>query len=427
VAQFKRIKGTQDILPQAVQHWQEVESKIRECMRRFNYHELRTPVFEQTELFARGIGQATDIVAKEMYTFLDRGKKSLTLKPEMTAPIMRSYIENNLAAVMPLTKIFYISPLFRQENPQAGRLRQFNQFGAEAIGADSAELDSEIILLALEIYRDLKVTKLNVILNSVGDPESRNAYQKVLKSYIKPLLKEYCPDCNKRYNTNPLRILDCKVDSCRELNKNAPLLIDHLNTYSADHFMSVRRILDENGVIYDLDPHLVRGLDYYTHTVFEITSDQLGSQDAICGGGRYDLLAEQFGGSPTPAVGFASGIERLIMVMESQGLLSEIGRKIDIFVAPLGAQALISSVNWLVRFRRLGYSADGDFLQRSLKAQMREANRQSAKFVLILGENELEKEVFSVKDMSEGTQQEIDFRSIESFLKRNLGSSPSNP
>ncbi len=413
---YKRIKGTQDILPAETGLWRFVEDRIHKWMNIYNYSELRTPVFEQTDLFARGIGQSTDIVSKEMYTFLDRGKKSLTLKPEMTAPIMRAFIENNLSATTQLNKLYYIAPLFRQENPQAGRLRQFNQFGAEAIGSGSAEIDAEIILLAMQIYQDLGIKNLNLIINTVDHPESREKYKSILKEFIKPHLAEYCRDCQGRFETNPLRILDCKVESCRNLNKNAPRLLDHLSTEGQAHFDSVKQYLDNNHIKYEIDPYLVRGLDYYTHTVFEITSSNLGSQDAICGGGRYDLLAKQLGGQDTPAVGFASGIERLLMVMTAQDLLPEEKDKLDIYICALGENANKITTDWIQKFRIAGYKTDRDYHSRSLKAQMRDANRQQARIVLILGDNEITDEKFSVKNMETGDQENISFSNIHNFL-----------
>jgi len=414
---YTRIKGTQDILPDQSRYWQKIENTVRESMQLYNYKELRTPIFEKTELFARSIGQDTDIVMKEMYTFLDRGKKSLTLKPEMTAPIIRAYIENNMQARSPLNKIYYIAPLFRQENPQAGRLRQFNQFGAEALGSDAPELDAEVILLSLQIYDRLGISNLKLLLNSVGDLRSRERYKKVLKEYIAPLLNLYCDDCHKRFKTNVLRILDCKNESCFKLNLKAPKLLANLSKECAKHFTQLQNILKDNGVEFEVNPYLVRGLDYYTRTVFEITSDELGSQDAICGGGRYDLLAQQLGGQPTPAVGFASGIERLLMVMDAQGLFKEEEERLDIFISPLGEEASFLAIKWVQRLRTLGYKTERDYLNRSLKAQMREANRLNAQLVFLLGDNEIKKREFTVKEMDAGIQRALSFSEVESYLK----------
>jgi histidyl-tRNA synthetase len=417
---YRRIKGTQDILPDSVGQWRFVEDMIRQCMNLFNYLELRTPVFELTEVFARGIGQLTDIVSKEMYTFQDMGKKNITLKPEMTAPVMRAYLENNMSNMTPLNKIYYISPLFRQENPQAGRLRQFHQFGAEAIGSNAPELDTELIMLAMFIYSQFGISDLQLKVNSVGDPESRQIYIKELKNYFKPLLKQYCHVCNSRFNSNPLRILDCKNKSCKELNKNAPKLIDFLNERSKIHFDRVISLLNENDIEYEIEPYLVRGLDYYTDTVFEITSGNLGSQNAICGGGRYDLLSEEFGGAPTPAIGFASGIERLLLVMQAQDKLKKDENPLDVYICALGENASNISMTWIHKLRECGLRVDRDYLKRSVKAQMRDAHRQNARFVLLFGDNEIEAKSFSVKDMDSGEQSEISFMDIEKYLLNHL-------
>lgn len=382
----------------------------------FNYKEIRTPVFEQTELFARSIGQSTDIVSKEMYSFLDRGKKNITLKPEMTAPVIRAYIENNLSSISPISKLYYISSLFRQENPQAGRLRQFNQFGAEAIGSDSPALDAEAILLALEVYNQLGLKKLKIKINSVGDKNCREPFKDKLKEYIKPKLEKYCPDCQTRFESNILRILDCKKTKCRELNNEAPKLVEVLCGSCDEHFQNVKNMLSDQKVEFTIDPYLVRGLDYYTRTVFEITSSDLGAQDSICGGGRYDLLSEELGGQPTPAVGFASGIERLMLVMEAQNLLNNETDRLQIYISPLGDSAMREAQRWVSSLRKKGYTVDRDYLGRSLKAQMREANRSKAELVIMLGETELENRTFSVKEMDKGSQVEIQFDQIEEFL-----------
>jgi histidyl-tRNA synthetase len=415
---YSRIKGTQDILPEVSPIWQHIEDTIHNCMAVHNYKEIRTPIFEQTEVFARGIGQDTDIVSKEMYTFLDKGKKSITLKPEMTAPVIRAYLENNMSRQTPLNKIYYISSLFRQENPQAGRLRQFSQFGAEAIGVNSPELDTEMIMLAMYIYDQLNLSDLKLKINSVGDPKSREIYKKALKKYFKPLLTKYCDDCNKRYQSNPLRILDCKNKACVQLNYSAPKLLDFLSEDGKTHFESVMQLLNDNAINFEIEPYLVRGLDYYTDTVFEITSKNLGSQDAICGGGRYDLLAEEFGGPHTPAVGFASGIERLLMVMQAQNLMEQKGRLLDIYICVMGDRASHEAMGWLKTLRDLGLKVERDFLNRSVKAQMRDANRQQTKIVLLLGDNELNNNKFTVKDMVSGNQSEISFDKIITFLKK---------
>lgn len=416
MAKFSKIKGTQDILPQDSFNWQFIENTISESMLQFNYKEIRTPVFEKTELFARSIGQETDIVSKEMYTFLDRGKKSITLKPEMTAPTIRAYLENNLGAQSQLNKLYYISSLFRQENPQAGRLRQFNQFGAEAIGSGSPELDVEVILLALEVYSKLGISGLNLKINTVGDHTCREPYKQKLRKYLESIISGYCMDCQQRFNTNILRVLDCKQKHCRELNNKAPKLIDNLCNECQSSFDSVKQSLSYFEIEYSINPYLVRGLDYYTKTVFEITSSDLGAQDAICGGGRYDLLCEEIGGPPTPAVGFASGIERLMMVMEAQNILNKKAPPLQIYITTLGKNAEQEAQKWMFYLRKMGYSVEKDFLSRSLKAQMRDANKQRAQVVLTIGDNELTNHEFSVKNMQSGEQANIDFENTIKYL-----------
>jgi len=416
--QLKRVKGTQDILPDQSPRWLELESTVRKIMEIYNYRELRTPVFEFTDLFARGIGQLTDIVSKEMYTFLDRGKKQLTLKPEMTAPIIRAYLENNLSSRNPLTKLYYISPLFRQENPQAGRLRQFHQFGAESLGSASPSADTEIIVLSMAILEALGLKDLKLYINSVGDTTCRDSYKKILQDYIHPNLKQYCEDCQRRFNDNTMRILDCKKDACVSLNKKAPKIADHLCSDCNSHFTEVKDLVARAEISYELNPFLVRGLDYYTRTVFEIVSDNLGSQNAVCGGGRYDLLAEELGGPATPAVGFAAGMERILMALEAFG--NELGREpiLDIFLVTLGENARHAAQDWVYKLRRSGFKTDQDFLSRSVKAQFREANRQNAIFALVLGDNELNENKFSVRFMNSSEQTDVSFDDIIPFLQQ---------
>ncbi len=415
--QLRRIKGTQDILHPETSKWVALERIIREVMDTYNFNELRTPVFEQTELFARGIGQLTDIVSKEMYTFPDRSKKLLTLKPEMTAPIMRAFQENKLYAQSPLNKIFYIAPLYRQENPQAGRLREFHQFGAETLGSTSPSADVEIIDLALAIYEKAGIKNLKLKLNSVGDPTCRVPYKKLLQDYIRPNLSEYCEDCQRRFDENPMRILDCKNESCTTLNQKAPKLADHLCDDCQTHYDQVKSQLNSLQIPFEEDAYLVRGLDYYTRTVFEITSDALGAQNAICGGGRYDLLSEELGGQPTPAVGFASGMERLLMVAEKQDIDLAPETRLDVFLIGMGAEAQLQLLPWLKKLRSTGYRSEMDYLGRSMKAQMREANRQSAHFVVIVGDDELAQKKFSLKLMDKGEQINVPFDALLDTLK----------
>ncbi len=414
--QLKRIKGTQDILPEKSPQWQALERHIRREMALFNFREIRTPVFEMTEVFARGIGQFTDIVSKEMYTFQDRSRKSLTLKPEMTAPVMRAFIENTLYARTPVHKLYYLAPLFRQENPQAGRLRQFHQYGAEFIGSPAPEADVETILLALHIFEGLGLKNMELRINSVGDPESREPYKALLRDYLSQNIPDPEPVVAERIANNPLRVLDSKDENLQEVIQQAPKLIDHLKESAAAHYHSVKAQLSKAGVGFREDPTLVRGLDYYTHTVFEVTSDALGAQNALCGGGRYDLLARELGDKDFPAVGFAAGMERILMALEAQGIQLAEPEAPDIFMITMGQAAREEMTPWLARLRRAGLSADADFLGRSVKAQFREANRSGARFSLILGEDELEQKFFSVKDMKNSTQENVPFGELTGYL-----------
>ncbi len=417
--QLKRIKGTQDILPPHSRHWTALENSIRQVMNTYNFNEIRTPVFEQTELFSRGIGQLTDIVSKEMYSFQDRGKKNITLKPEMTAPVIRAFLENKLYAQNQVNKLYYIAPLFRQENPQAGRLRQFHQFGAETIGSSDVQADIEMIDLAMNVYHQLSVRNLKLEINTVGDPACRDTFRITLQDYIRPHLHEYCEDCQRRFETNPLRILDCKNEPCIKLNQNAPRLTDHLCDDCHRHYQDLKAGLNQLNIDYSENSYLVRGLDYYTRTVFEISSDALGAQNAICGGGRYDLLAEELGGAPTPAIGFASGIERLIMVLEAQQVGMTDTPRLDVFLVGMGEQAQAIVNQTMQKLRHSGVRCDRDLLGRSIKAQMREANRQQARFVLLLGEDELKSNQFTVKLMDKGEQIQIAIDQIEPFISEN--------
>ncbi len=420
MSHIRRIKGTQDILPQESAQWLQLENSVRRQMALFNYHEIRTPVFELTELFARGIGQLTDIVSKEMYTFKDRSEKSITLRPEMTAPVMRAYHENNLQAQAPVSKLFYISSLFRQERPQAGRLRQFQQFGAEFIGSPLPQADAETIILALNIFRELGLKKLELRINSVANSASREPYKKILQDYLRSNITAPTAEVQQRIENNPLRVLDSKDPALADVIEKAPKLIDHLDEAAQQHYDSVKKILKQQAISFIEDGTLVRGLDYYTHTVYEITSAGLGAQNAICGGGRYDLLSKELSGKDIAAVGFAAGMERILLALHSQQ--TTLGRlpALDVFIAALGSEAVNAAPLWCNRLREKGFSADTDFLARSIKAQMREANRQQAKFVLVVGEKELSNKVFSVKNMESGEQKDIAFDKVLSFLQSGL-------
>lgn len=415
---IKAVTGTKDILPADIPKWKKIESIINSKMALFNYKEIRTPVFEETALFARGIGEATDIVSKEMYTFTDRSGDSLTLRPEMTAGVVRAFIEHSLDKKQSLNKLFYISPMFRQERPQAGRFRQFHQFGAEALGSSDAALDAEMILLAHDIFAELGLKNLSVKINSLGMPESREKYKTVLRNFLEPNKAKLSEESRKRFDTNVLRIFDSKDERDVAIMENAPLLIEFLDDESLAHFEKVKQILLAAGVKFEVDARLVRGLDYYTHTTFEVLSGSVGSQNALCGGGRYNLLVEELGGSPTPGVGFASGIERVLLACENENLLNLTDDSIDIYVVRLDKQLDREAYNAALYFRRKGFTAEVDYLARSMKAQMREANRLNAKYTLILGGDEYARGEVILKSMTDGTQKTFGIDELENILSQ---------
>lgn len=419
---IKAITGTKDILPSDISKWKFVENIIHRTMQGFDYKEVRTPVFEETALFSRGIGEATDIVSKEMYTFLDKGGTSLTLRPEMTASVVRAFIEHSLQAKQNLNKLYYVAPMFRQERPQAGRLRQFHQFGAEAIGSTSPALDAEIIIVAYDILKALGLKNMSVKINSLGVPESRENYKMKLREYLQDKVGSLSEDSRKRFETNILRIFDSKVEVDQAIMQNAPLLIDYLDEESLSHFESVKTLLTAARVPYEIDPKLVRGLDYYTKTTFEIVSGSVGSQSALCGGGRYDLLVEQLGGKPTPGVGFAAGIERILLACENEKSLNIPEESIDLYIVRLDGAELEARVFDLgLYFRRRGISSEFDYLQRSVKAQMREANKMNARYVILLGGDEYKKGELVLKNMLDGTQENVSLDNMEYIANKFAG------
>jgi histidyl-tRNA synthetase len=405
---YKAVYGTHDMLPDESSGWQYLETKVREVFAIYNYKEIRVPTFEETELFARSIGQDTDIVRKEMYTFLDQGKRSLTLRPEGTAGVVRAYLENGMGEKSPLVKLYYVGSMFRQERPQKGRLREFHQFGIEAIGSADPSLDVEQIEMGVTICRELKITDFKLHLNSIGCPVCRPVHREKLLDYMKDRVGDLCEDCKTRYLRNPLRMFDCKNQQCIEQLKDAPAMIDSLCEDCQAHYDQVKRYLKELQIDYFEDKRLVRGLDYYTKTAFEIKSPRLGSQDTLLGGGRYDLLVEELGGKSTPAIGFAAGMERFMLVLQMQKKLDLDQRKLNLFIAALGDEAKAFAVKLIRDLRGQNVTCETDYLQRSLKAQMREANRQKAEKVLIIGEEEMRKGKALLKDMQNGEQQEID-------------------
>ncbi|MFA6438293.1 MAG: histidine--tRNA ligase [Bacteriovoracaceae bacterium] len=413
---YRSIKGTKDILPSETPLWQFVEQTIREVFRQFNYKEIRTPVFETTSLFARSIGELTDIVGKEMYTFQDRSGDSITLRPEGTASAIRAYIQNNLGEALPLSKVYYIGPMFRQERPQAGRLRQFHQFGAEAIGSPTAETDVEIIAMTIEIYKRLGITNYSLQINSVGDEECRPKYKEILNAELQKIAGQLSTESQKRIDQNPMRVLDSKNENDQKLTAGMPLITDYLNEECATHFAKVKSLLTAYGIPYTVNGRLVRGLDYYTKTAFEITSTELGSQDALAGGGRYDLLVKELGGKQTPSVGFAAGMERLLMILEKKGFQPPQQRP-TVFIAAADDAAREWVLTTTMKLRSQGIASECDLLARSLKSQMKEADRQQAEFSLVVGATELESGKALLKHLSDHSQQNIVLEAIAEFFK----------
>ena len=408
-------KGTKDVLPEESYKWRYVENIAREIADTYCLKEIRTPTFEHTELFLRGVGDTTDIVNKEMYTFLDKGERSITLKPEGTAGVARSFIENGLFnGAMPL-KTYYITPVFRYENPQKGRLREHHQFGVEIYGGKGADTDAEVILLASALLKRLGL-KTELHINSMGCPDCRKEYNKALKAYFSDKLDALCPTCRERYGKNPLRILDCKEESCKALCKDAPKITEYLCDECKEHFSSLKTYLDGSGVRYTVDPFIVRGLDYYTRTVFEFVTTALGSQGTVCGGGRYDGLIEQLGGAPTAGVGFGMGIERALMLMEQQG--EEIPREnpVKLYVAPMGEQAMIKAFEIVSALRGKGVKAETDHAGRGVKAQFKYADKIGAKYVAAIGENELASGAVKLKKMSDGSESEVKLSELAEFF-----------
>ncbi|RFU65832.1 histidine--tRNA ligase [Peribacillus glennii] len=414
-------RGTQDILPGQSEIWQYIENAARDLCRRYQYKEIRTPIFEHTELFLRSVGDTTDIVQKEMYSFQDRGGRDITLRPEGTAAVVRSYIEHKMFgwANQPV-KLFYIGPMFRYERPQAGRFRQFVQFGIEAIGSADPAIDAEVLSLAMGLYRELGLKKLRLVINSLGDKESRTNHRNALVDHFEPRIGEFCSDCQNRLQTNPLRILDCKKDRDHELMKTAPSILDYLNEESKVYFEKVQKHLTDLGIEFVVDPTLVRGLDYYNHTAFEIMSEAegFGAITTLCGGGRYNGLAEEIGGPESPGIGFALSIERLIAALEAEKVELPIDPGIDCYLVSLGDAAQDYTVKLAYELRNAGFTVEKDYLDRKAKAQFKSADRLHAKYVAVLGDDELSNNKINLKDMETGIQTEMDLASfVEDFKK----------
>jgi len=402
-------KGTKDVTPQESYKWQYIEGLIRDICAKYGFREARTPVFEHTEVFLRGIGDTTDVVQKEMYTFEDKGGRSITLKPEGTAGMVRMFVEHAYFNDPQPTKVYYLTcPVFRYENPQAGRLREHHQFGVEIFGASKASADAECVSIALELFEKVGVKDLEVHINSIGCPNCRPQYHAALKAYLKEHYDSLCPTCKTRYEKNPLRALDCKEPGCKAIAKNAPVIIEHLCDDCKAHMAEFEACLKAMGVTYSIDPYIVRGLDYYTRTVFEIISNHIGSQGTVCGGGRYNGLIEQLGGPDMPAMGFGLGLERLLMVAESQGIELPKPTLYDIYIATMGDQARLKGFELAFGLRKMGFKAECDHVGRSIKAQFKYAGKLGVRYVAVLGENELNEGKIKVKDMEKGEEITLD-------------------
>ena len=410
-------KGTKDVLPKDSYKWQFVESAARETAKLFSAREIRTPVFEHTELFLRSIGEETDVVSKEMYTFADKKGRSLTLKPEGTAPVARSYVENSLASDSLPLKMFYFTPVFRYEKPQEGRLREHHQFGVEVYGSSSYLMDAEVIALAHTFLKKVGVKDLRLNLNSIGCSECRKKYNAALKEFLEKNISDMCFNCRERFAKNPMRVLDCKEENCKGIVKGAPRIIDYLCDGCKEHMRGVESALKTYGIDYVINPDIVRGLDYYTKTVFEFVTTSLGSQGTVCGGGRYDNLVESVGGKSTPCVGFGIGLERLIMLLEKNGAMPENNMRPDVYVAPQAEEYALYCIDAVKKLRDAGYIAETDFMGRSVKAQLKYADKTGARFVVVIGENEKTSGKTEIKNMLDGTKETICIENIAEYLR----------
>ena len=403
----RAVKGTNDILPDNSHNWQFVEGKMLETAELFGFKEIRVPVFEHTEVFLRSVGDTTDVVQKEMYTFDDKGGRSITLRPELTAGVIRSSIEKGLVNGALPVKVCYIGGCYRYEKPQAGRLREFHQFGVECIGAAAPNADAEVIALAKQVLDSVGIEKISLEINSIGCPECRKEYHKALKDYFNANIEELCGTCKDRLDRNPMRILDCKSPICSGIAAKAPVVLDYLCDDCREHFEKVKAHLTAQNIKFTVNPHIVRGLDYYTRTVFEFVSGDIGAQSTVCGGGRYDGLIEQMGGPKTPSLGFGMGIERLMMVLESQKTELPEAKTCDLYIAVLGDSASLKASELCASLREEGYKAQTDICGRGLKAQMKYANKIGAKFSMVLGDSEVESGKVRLKDMADSTEREI--------------------
>ena len=408
---IQKPKGTKDILPDEVYKWQYIESKIKDIFENAGMKEIRVPVFEHTELFSRGVGETTDVVQKEMYTFEDKGGRSITLRPEGTAGVVRSYIENGMASQPTPIKLWYEMAMYRYENVQKGRLREFRQIGTEVFGTSSYLADVECIMLGVKIFKELNIPNIKLNLNSIGCPECRRKYQEALREFIRPNLEKYCDTCKTRFEKNPMRILDCKEKKCKEMNQGAPIILDYLCDDCREHFDKVKKMLTDLGVDFEIDAGIVRGLDYYTRTVFEFVSEDDGL--TVLGGGRYDGLVKEVGGQDTPAVGFAMGAERLLEVFERYNKDVAKPKVMDLYVANIGEKVNEFATELVLKLRDKGVFVEKDICERSLKAQFKYADKNNAKFVLTLGDDEVETKKAKIKNMQSGEETAVELNADE--------------
>ncbi len=419
--EIRALKGTKDIFGEDMRKWLDIEDIIRNLCDDFGFNQIRTPIFELTKLFKRGVGETTDIVNKEMYSFIDKGDNDITLKPESTAPVVRAYLEHAMHAETQPTKLYYISPTFRYEKPQAGRQRQFHQFGIEMFGSDSPTADAEVIAVGQTLLKRLGIKKVDLHINSLGGPECRNKYNEILRTFLHSKQEHLCELCRDRMDKNPLRVLDCKNEKCQQELKEAPTILSTLGQECKAHFEKVQELLTAMNMTFIVDPSIVRGLDYYTKTVFEFVSNDIGAQGTVCGGGRYDKLVEEVGGKRTPAVGFGAGMERLLLVRDAENKEALKPASRDIFIGYRGEEAMLEAFKVINHLRQAGISAESDHLQRSIKAQMRYANKINAKFSSIIGESELEEKALQVKNMETGEAVTVPFEQLVSVMKNILG------
>lgn len=415
---IQKPKGTQDIIPGQVEKWQRLEKLAGNICRRFGYREIRSPIFEHTELFSRGVGETTDIVEKEMYTFEDKGKRNISLRPEGTAGVVRAYIENKLYGEPDLTKLYYFGPMFRYEQPQSGRNRQFHQFGVEAIGSADPGLDAETIALGFTFLREIGLKDVRIEINSVGTPAVRSVYREKIREFFAPVKDKLCKDCQSRYDRNPMRILDCKID--QKYGEGAPSILDYLDEECSVHFETVKSMLTDMEIPFDVNHRMVRGLDYYTHTAFEYKAAGIGAIDTVGGGGRYNGLVGEIGGQDQPGVGFALGVERILLLLEAQGVEFAKPESLDLYVIGLGESAERAIVKLVHQLRLEGLSTEKDYQGRKIKAQMKSADRLHAAYVAILGDDELERGEITVKHMATGEQETLPLEGFSQAMKKKI-------